>query len=134
MAIRRIAVLGGGPGGLYAARLLKLADPRREIDVYEQGEPGKTFGFGVGLASRTQRNLADADPDTLADTVAAAHSHGVEMRVGSRAARINPANLLAIARTRLLDVLRRHAEAAGVRVHFGARKTAADLDADLLVA
>ncbi|WP_109524937.1 FAD-dependent monooxygenase [Nocardia aurea] len=134
MAIRRIAVLGGGPGGLYAARLLKLADPRREIDVYEQGEPGKTFGFGVGLASRTQRNLADADPDTIAEIVAAAHGHGVEMRVGSRTARINPANLLAIARTSLLDVLRRHAEAAGVRVHFGGRKTAADLDADLLIA
>jgi anthraniloyl-CoA monooxygenase len=134
MPIRRIAVLGGGPGGLYAARLLKLADPRREIDVYEQGAPGKTFGFGVGLASRTQRNLSDADPDTLADIVAAAHGHGVEMRVGDRAARINPKDLLAIARTSLLGVLQRHAEASGVRLHFGSRETAADLDADLVVA
>jgi anthraniloyl-CoA monooxygenase len=132
--MRRIAVLGGGPGGLYAARLLKLADPRREIDVYEQGVPGKTFGFGVGLASRTQRNLADADPDTLADIVAAAHGHGVEMRVGDRVARINPTNLLAIARTSLLGVLQRHAEAADVRLHFGSRATAAELDADLVVA
>jgi anthraniloyl-CoA monooxygenase len=134
MTVRRIAVVGGGPGGLYAARLLKLADPCREIDIYEQGVPGKTFGFGVGLASKTQRNLADADPDTLADIVAAAHGHGVEMRIGSRAARLNPTDLLAIARTSLLAVLQRHAEAAGVRLHFGARETAANLDADLVIA
>src|ERR1700679_2947092 len=57
MELRRAAVLGGGPGGLYAARLLKLARPSCDVVVYEQGEPGTTFGFGVGLASGTQRNL-----------------------------------------------------------------------------
>ena len=32
----RIAIVGGGPGGLYLAVLLKGADPRREITVIEQ--------------------------------------------------------------------------------------------------
>ena len=65
MQPRRVAVLGGGPGGLYAARLLKLAYPACEVRVYEQGDPDTTFGFGVGLAAGTQRKLEAADPDTL---------------------------------------------------------------------
>ncbi|GAB3571077.1 hypothetical protein GCM10027445_25840 [Amycolatopsis endophytica] len=35
MSVVRIAVLGGGPGSLCAARLLELADPCREVT--EQG-------------------------------------------------------------------------------------------------
>ena len=54
MQLRRVGVLGGGPGGLYAARLLKLARPSCDVIVYEQGEPGTTFGFGVGLAAGTE--------------------------------------------------------------------------------
>ena len=46
MQLRRVAVLGGGPGGLYAARLLKLAHPSCEVVVHEQGEPDATFGLG----------------------------------------------------------------------------------------
>jgi len=53
MQLRRVGVLGGGPGGLYVARLLKLARPSCDVIVYEQGEPGTTFGFGVGLAAGT---------------------------------------------------------------------------------
>ena len=76
MQLRRVGVLGGGPGGLYAARLLKLARPRRAtVVVYEQGEPDTTFGFGVGSRPGTQRNLEAADPDTLRDIVAAGRRH-----------------------------------------------------------
>ena len=64
MELRRAAVLGGGPGGLYAARLLKLARPSCDVVVYEQGEPGSTFGFGVGLAAGTDRHVLDRSPVT----------------------------------------------------------------------
>src|SRR5947207_3134033 len=60
MQLRRVGVLGGGPGGLYAARLLKLARPACDVIVYEQGEPGTTFGFGVGLAAGTDVRLGEA--------------------------------------------------------------------------
>src|SRR5947207_6033016 len=43
----RIAVLGGGPGGLLAALLAKRGDPGREVTVFERNRPGDTFGFGV---------------------------------------------------------------------------------------
>ncbi|TQC47453.1 oxidoreductase [Rhodococcus sp. WS4] len=134
MNLERVAVLGGGPGGLYAARLLKLSHPDAEVAVYEQSAPDKTFGFGVGLASRTQRNLREADPASLEAIVAAAHPHDMSMRVGEHIARLANGDLLAIARTSLLDVLQQQARHAGVRLHFGERQDPADLDADLIIA
>ncbi|MDY6809902.1 MAG: FAD-dependent monooxygenase [Actinomycetota bacterium] len=134
MNLSRIAVLGGGPGGLYAARLLKRSHPDADVVVYEQGAPETTFGFGVGLASRTQRNLREADPTSLDAIVDVSHPHEMSMRIGDAVARLSHGELLAIARTTLLDVLQRHAAAAGVRVEFGQRRTVGDLDADLVVA
>jgi anthraniloyl-CoA monooxygenase len=134
MELRRAAVLGGGPGGLYAARLLKLARPSCDVVVYEQGEPGTTFGFGVGLASGTQRNLEAADPDTLRDIVAAGYRHDMTMQTGGRVVRVHNDRLIGIARTELLAVLQRHAEKASVRLEFGARQQAGDLDADIVIA
>ncbi|MBN9794403.1 oxidoreductase [Pseudonocardia sp. TMWB2A] len=134
MQPRRVAVLGGGPGGLYVARLLKLAYPTCEVRVHEQGDPGTTFGFGVGLAAGTQRKLEAADPDTLRDIVAAGLPHDMTMQVGPHSARVRNDRLIGIARTDLLDVLRSHAEKAGVELEFGVRRTAEELDADVVVA
>ncbi|GAA4787080.1 hypothetical protein GCM10023200_21500 [Actinomycetospora chlora] len=130
----RVAVLGGGPGGLYAARLLKLSRPDCEVVVHEQGVPDETFGFGVGLAARTQRRLAEADPASLDDILAASWSHDMRMRVGGREAGMSVSSLVAVGRAELLRVLQRHAEAAGVKLEFGVRRTADELDADLVVA
>jgi len=128
------AVLGGGPGGLYAARLLKLSQPDCRVDVYEQSPPELTFGFGVGLASRTQRNLQAADPASLAEIVDRAWSHEMAMTVAGREVRLPAGDLIAIGRSALLGILRRHAAAAGVRLHYGSRVTAAELQADLVIA
>ncbi|HEY0812563.1 MAG TPA: FAD-dependent monooxygenase [Pseudonocardia sp.] len=133
MKLDSVAVLGGGPGGLYAARLLKLAHPRANVAVYEQSPPEATFGFGVALAGRTQRNLDAADPVTQADILAAGLPHDMQMLVDGRGARVHNSALIGIARTELLAVLRRHADAAGVELHYGDRARLADLSADLVV-
>ena len=86
MRVRKVAVVGGGPGGLYAARLAKLADPACAVTVYEQGEPDTTFGFGVGLAAGTQRKLEAADPDSLHDLVAAGRRHDMTLDMGGPSA------------------------------------------------
>ena len=134
MKLDRIAVVGGGPGGLYAARLLKLSNPNAEVTVYEQSSPDTTFGFGVGLASRTQRNLRQADAASLDAIVAEAYTHEMSMQVGDRTARLAHGDLLAIARTTLLSVLQQQARDAGVRLEFGDRREASELDADLVIA
>jgi anthraniloyl-CoA monooxygenase len=49
----RIAVVGGGPAGLYFAILLKKARPAAEIVVHERNRPDDTFGFGVVFSDAT---------------------------------------------------------------------------------
>ncbi|PUA81083.1 FAD-dependent monooxygenase [Nocardioides currus] len=134
MELRSVAVLGGGPGGLYVARLLKLRHPDCAVDLYEQSPPDQTFGFGVGLATKTQRNLEAADPASLAAIVERSFQHEMAMEVRGERVLLPVDNLIAIGRSTLLDVLRQHAEDAGVRLHYGTRVTADELDAELVIA
>ena len=57
----RVAIIGGGPGGLYAAALLKRLDPSREVTVWERNAPDDTFGFGVVLSDETLGGIEHAD-------------------------------------------------------------------------
>jgi anthraniloyl-CoA monooxygenase len=57
----RIAVVGGGPGGLYFAALAKRLDPRHEITVWERNAPDDTFGFGVVFSDETLGGIEHAD-------------------------------------------------------------------------
>lgn len=135
MRLHSVAVLGGGPGGLYAARLLKLAHPEATVRVYEQSVPERTFGFGVAIAGRTQRNLEQADAVSQADIIAAGWPHDMRMIAGDDSATVHNGPLIGIARTELLAVLTRHALAAGVELHHGKRRRAEEFaDADLVIA
>ncbi|MHA7662728.1 FAD-dependent monooxygenase [Mycolicibacterium sp. HS_4_1] len=119
---------------MYAARLLKLSHPDADVEVIEQSQPEQTFGFGVGIAAGTQRNLNDADPASLEAIVNASYSHEMSMRVGPNTVHLPQDNLRSIARTTLLEVLNRCATDAGVRMRYGGRGSAADIDADLVIA
>jgi anthraniloyl-CoA monooxygenase len=58
----RIAVVGGGPGGLYFAALAKQLDPSHEIAVWERNADDDTFGFGVVFSDETLGGIEHADP------------------------------------------------------------------------
>ena len=62
----RIAVLGGGPGGLYFAALAKQLDPRHEITVWERNAADDTFGFGVVFSDETLGGIEHADIEVFA--------------------------------------------------------------------
>ncbi|MCS7478037.1 FAD-dependent monooxygenase [Umezawaea endophytica] len=134
MELRSVAVLGGGPGGLYFARLMKLRRPECAVTLYEQSPPSATFGFGVGLATATQRRLAEADPASLREVVARAWSHEMSMSVDDVTVALPADDLIAIGRAELLEVLRAQAIAAGVDIRYGGRVAVDDLDADVVVA
>ena len=58
----QIAIIGGGPAGLYAAILLKKQRPQAEITVYERNRHDDTFGFGVVFSDATLDNFEKYDP------------------------------------------------------------------------
>ncbi|NMM85482.1 oxidoreductase [Rhodococcus sp. SRB_17] len=57
----RIAVVGGGPGGLYFSALMKQLDPNHEVTVWERNAPDDTFGFGVVFSDETLGGIEHAD-------------------------------------------------------------------------
>lgn len=59
----KIAVVGGGPAGLFFARLVRRHDPSIGIDIFEQNPESATYGFGVTLAGRARDRLRAADAE-----------------------------------------------------------------------
>lgn len=138
MRARKVSIIGGGPAGLFAARLLRLRHPDWEVDVYEKLPPDETFGFGVGLTGGVLTALAAVDPVVHDDLRAASiNSSTGEFRLPSGTAVIPGFHRgTSIARARLLQVLAARARQAGARVHVGAVVGLDDVqsDTDLVIA
>lgn len=115
----RINIVGGGPGGLYFAILMKKADPRSDIRVFEQNPRGDTFGWGVVFSSQTLSALKEADPEshaeiedlyTIWDNLDVVHQGEKISVLGN--------HFSGIARIRLLDILQRRCGQLGVEIHY----------------
>ena len=135
-AVRRIAIVGGGPGGLYLAISLKLRDPVLEVVLHERNRPDDTFGWGVVFSDQTLSNLKANDAETATAIEAAfvrwddidVHIHGQVIRSGGH-------GFAGIGRRRLLNVLQDRARALGVDLRFESEVgDLRSLDADLVVA
>ena len=61
----KIAVIGGGPAGLYFSILMKKRNPSHEIKVYELNRADDTFGFGVVFSAETLNHFRDYDDVTF---------------------------------------------------------------------
>ncbi|MBA4862454.1 bifunctional salicylyl-CoA 5-hydroxylase/oxidoreductase [Streptomyces sp. PSKA54] len=116
---RRVAVIGGGPGGLYAAALLKRLDPRREITVWERNAPDDTFGFGVVLSDETLGGIEHADPVVYA-ALEAEFVRWDDIDIVHRGARHTSGGhgFAALGRRRLLGILHERCRSLGVDLRF----------------
>ena len=132
----RVVCIGGGPGGLYLAALLKKADPRREVVVYERNPSDRTFGFGVVFSDATLGNIAAADPETYADIEARfAHWDDIDVHLGDDCYRSTGHGFAGLSRQTLLDILQARCRGLGVVLHYEVEITAEEQvgPADVLV-
>ncbi|WP_037411495.1 oxidoreductase [Candidatus Solirubrobacter pratensis] len=129
----RIAIAGGGPGGLYLSILLKRLDPSHEVVVYERNAPDDTFGFGVVFSDETLTAFEAADPESYAE-IARRFVRWSEIDVHHRGEVITSGGhgFSALGRKQLLNILQTRAASLGVELHF--RHEVTDLDGDLVVA
>lgn len=132
----RIAVIGGGPAGLYVGYLLRRAFADARIDIVEQNPENVTWGFGVVFSDTALDFLQNDDPETHAAIV----PH-MEMwrdltldHAGTRIA-IDGVGFAAIGRLKLLQLLTERARSVGLTPQFGTslKDLAAYQDYDLII-
>ncbi|MGG7566773.1 bifunctional salicylyl-CoA 5-hydroxylase/oxidoreductase [Rhodovulum sp. DZ06] len=117
----KIAVLGGGPSGLYFAISMKLRDAAHQIDVYERNRADDTFGWGVVLSDETMRNFAGNDP--VSDEMIRsnfAYWDDVKVIRGEESMTSGGHGFCGIGRKKLLLLLQERARQLGVNLHFEA--------------
>ena len=119
----KIAVVGGGPSGLYFALLAKTWFSDAQLDVYEQNPRGATYGFGIVLADRGLTRMEQAHPASAKAILDATFCtrHQTITHRGQPVFVEREGYGGAIARLRLLDILQGYCADLGVRVHYDAR-------------
>ena len=122
-----LVILGGGPGGLYSAILLKSAWPSSRVRVFERNRPDDTYGFGVAFHNTTLRNLAEADAPSLEGIEKILIPwDDVHFRVRGVDHRVSGHGFAGCSRRLLLQVLQRRAAELGVEHHFRSEARAAN--------
>ncbi len=133
----RIAVLGGGPGGLYFAYLWKKRHPDAEVDLFEQNPADATWGFGVVFSEQALEFLRSDDPDTV-DAIAPRMEswRNITLNLRGQSVEIDGVGFSAIGRLDLLRLLQARAESVGVAARYGTQVQSLDQLAgyDLIVA
>jgi anthraniloyl-CoA monooxygenase len=134
----RIAVVGGGPGGLYFAALAKQLDRRHDITIWERNAADDTFGFGVVFSDETLGGIEHADAGLFA-AMSREFARWDDIDVHFRGSTFTSGGhgLAAMSRKRLLAILQARCAELGVRILFSAQAPdAAELSAgyDLVVA
>jgi anthraniloyl-CoA monooxygenase len=132
----RIAVIGGGPAGLYFATLMKRDRPDARVTVVERNRADDTFGFGVVFSDQTLDAFAEADPPSYrAITDAFAYWDDIEIHAKGAVHRIGGNGFCGCSRRTLLLLLQDRARRLGVELEFGREAAPEDFaDADLIVA
>jgi 2-polyprenyl-6-methoxyphenol hydroxylase-like FAD-dependent oxidoreductase len=133
----RIAVLGGGPGGLYFAYLWKKRHPDATIDLFEQNPAGATWGFGVVFSEQALEFLRADDPETVdAITPRMESWKNITLNLRGESVALDGVGFSSIGRLDLLTILQQRLRAVGVNPRYDTTIQSVDQLAgyDLIVA
>ncbi len=136
----KIGIVGGGPAGLFFARLMMKDDPTHDIRIIERDPDDATYGWGVVFSDVALAFVRDVDDELYPALLACQEVHP-EMLVRYRGESVTLANntFHRMARLDLLKVLRRHSLDVGVHIEYGRsirekRDLEVFADCDLIVA
>ncbi|MEP9364631.1 bifunctional salicylyl-CoA 5-hydroxylase/oxidoreductase [Nocardioides sp. CN2-186] len=123
----KIAIAGGGPGGLYFAVLMKSLDPSHEITVWERNAPDDTFGFGVVFSDETLGSIEGADR-VVHERMESRFARwtDIDVDVDGTSFTVGGQGFAAMNRQELLQILQERVVELGVTVHY--RSEAPDPD------
>ncbi|GAA2924352.1 bifunctional salicylyl-CoA 5-hydroxylase/oxidoreductase [Microbacterium luteolum] len=115
----RVAVIGGGPGGLYFSALMKQLNPDHDITVWERNAPDDTFGFGVVFSDETLGGIENADP-VIAQRMGEQFARWTDIDIlfGGRTHTIGGQGFAAMGRKELLQLLQQRCLELGVDIRF----------------
>ena len=115
----RIAVIGGGPGGLYFSYSWKKRHPDADVDLFEQNAVGATWGFGVVFSEQALEFLRADDPDTI-DAIAPRMEgwKNITLHQRGESVEIDGVGFSSIGRLELLTILQERASAVGVSLRY----------------
>jgi 2-polyprenyl-6-methoxyphenol hydroxylase-like FAD-dependent oxidoreductase len=123
----RIAVIGGGPGGLYFSYLWKKRHLDAQVDLFEQNPAGATWGFGVVFSEQALEFLATDDPDTVEAITPKMESwKNITLNLRGESVEIDGVGFSSIGRLDLLRILQARAASAGVVLRYDTQITSLD--------
>ncbi|WP_371781212.1 bifunctional salicylyl-CoA 5-hydroxylase/oxidoreductase [Streptosporangium subroseum] len=123
----KIAIVGGGPGGLYLAALMKGLDATHEVTVWERNAPEDTFGFGVVFSDETLGGIESADQVIYRKMESRfARWTDIDIEFNGRPFTVGGQGFAAMSRKELLRLLQDRVAELGVTVRY--RSMAPDVD------
>ncbi|GAA5229935.1 bifunctional salicylyl-CoA 5-hydroxylase/oxidoreductase [Arthrobacter cryoconiti] len=115
----KIAIVGGGPGGLYFAALMKQLDSNHQVTLWERNAASDTFGFGVVFSDETLGGIGNADP-VVAEYMSRrfARWSDIDIHFRDEMHTVGGQGFAAMSRKELLELLHRRTLELGVDVRF----------------
>src|SRR5436305_8510369 len=115
----KIAILGGGPAGLYSGLLIKKANPAHDITIIERNAADVTYGWGVVFSDRTLASFQRADYRSYEQiTNQFVIWDDIDIYYRGQTIRCGGHVISGIARKTLLHILQQRFEELGVSMHF----------------
>jgi anthraniloyl-CoA monooxygenase len=115
----KIAVIGGGPAGLFFSILMKKQRPAAAITVYERNRSDDTFGFGIVFSDATLDNFERHDLP-IYECILKEFAYWDDIAIHFKGAihRIGGNGFCGCARRSLLLILQHRARELGVEIEF----------------